>query len=79
MHYANIFLEKCFLISGEGRKYFRGKIFFEKSDKRTGSAAVASVRDSVQASAAVGWSRQVIGLCHVHQIVFYHTIFHFVI
>lgn len=58
-----------FLKSGEGRKYFRGKIFFEKSDKKTGSAAVASVRDSVQASAAVGWSRQVIGLCHISNCI----------
>ena len=69
-----ILLEKYFLKSGEGRKYFRWKKIFEKSDKKTGSAAVASARDSVQASAAVGWSRQVIGRC-----LFYHTIFHFVI
>ena len=81
-------MEKYFLISGEGRKYFRGKIFFEKSDKKTGSAAVASVRDSVQASAAVGWSRQVIGLCHIsycispyyisfcHSVICYISLYH---
>ena len=67
---------------------FVGKYSLKNQTKKTGSAAVASVRDSVQASAAVGWSRQVIGLCNIsycissyyisfcHIIICYITLYH---
>ena len=55
-HFANIFSEKYFLISGERRKYFCGKMFSEKPDKKnrfSGSSISSRFSSSFSSSRVV--------------------------
>ena len=67
-----------FLKSGEGRKYFRGKIFFDKSDKKQVQRQQHQFAIQFKLQQQSGGHDRSLDYVISH-IVFYQTIFHFVI